>query len=179
MFLSPADSRLDLPSMTHLRSYQAAIAEGYQIEPAAPLLGNTPDSQALHLAWLNTQGDTLLLPDGRLVPRVPHRQLWLTHAYTFIGRVNIRFQLLPEMELWGGHIGYAIRPSMQRRGFGTHILRLAIIEARAGGLGRLLLTCSDDNIGSIKVIEANGGVLRDIIPHPRQPGALARRYWID
>lgn len=142
------------------------------------MLGHTPDSQALHLAWLNTQGDTLLLPDGRLVPRVPHCQLWLTQAYTFIGRVNIRFKLLPELELWGGNIGYAIRPSLQRRGFGTHILRLAIIQARAGGLERLLLTCADDNIGSIKVIEANGGQLRDVIAHPRQPGVLARRYWI-
>ena len=174
----PNDSLLVMPSATHARSYQAAVGEGYQPDAAAPRLDGTPAALEAHLAWLNTQGDSIRLPNGRMATRPPHVQLWLIHAYTFIGRVNIRFRLTPDLETWGGNIGYAIRPSFQRRGFGTHLLGLAIQTARAAGLEGLLLTCLDTNRGSIRVIEANGGQLIGVAPHPWQPEQTARRYWI-
>jgi predicted acetyltransferase len=179
MPIMPIDSLLMLPSATHARSYQAALDEGYQPDPAAPVPDGSAASLEAHIAWLNAQGGEIVLPDGRKVARTPHVQLWLTHAYTFIGRVNIRFRLTPELEVWGGHIGYAIRPSFRRRGFGTHILSLAIPTARAAGLGGLLLTCLDSNIGSIKIIEANGGKRIGAGPHLWQPELTALRYWID
>ena len=48
------------------------------------------------------------------------------------------------------------------------------------GLRKVLITCDDNNIGSIKVIERNGGVLEDkfndvIDGKPR----VTRRYWIN
>lgn len=178
MPIMPIDSSLALPSATHARSYQAAVAEGYLPDPAAPPPDGTAAALDAHITWLNTQGDHIHLPDGRVVPRLPHIQLWMVHAYTFIGRVNIRLRLTPELEVWGGHIGYAIRPSFMRRGFGTHILALAIPTARAAGLGGLLLTCLDTNIGSIRIIEANGGTLIGGGPHPAQPELSVRRYWI-
>ncbi len=46
--------------------------------------------------------------------------------------------------------------------------------ARAAGVGRVLVTCDDDNLGSIAVIERCGG-RRD----PGWPGDDGtRRYWI-
>ena len=75
-----------------------------------------------------------------------------------------------------GHIGYKIRPSERRKGYGKLICRLAIGEARKLGIGDILITCDDDNIGSRKIIEANGGQLQDIIDNNR--AALTRRYWI-
>ena len=42
----------------------------------------------------------------------------------------------------------------------------------------MLVTCDDDNIGSIKTIENNGGVLEDIISGP-ELDKPKRRYWID
>jgi len=168
-----------MPSATHARSYQAAVAEGYLPDHGAPRLDGTPTALDAHLAWLNAQGGTVRLPDGREVQRTKHVQLWLIHAYTFIGRLNIRFRLTPDLERWGGHIGYAIRPSFQRRGFGTHLLGLGITTARASGLGGLLLTCTATNLASIRVIEANGGKLIGSEPHPWEPDAVARRYWID
>jgi predicted acetyltransferase len=179
MVIMPNDSMLVTPSSTHARSYQTAVEEGYAPDPAAPKLDGSPLGLAAHIAWLNAQGDMIRLPDGREVPRLPHTQLWLIHAYTFIGRLNIRFKLTPELQRWGGHIGYAIRPSFQRRGFGTHILAKGIEAAREAGLGGLLLTCLDTNIASIRVIEANGGALLEVGPHPWHADEIARRYWID
>ena len=41
----------------------------------------------------------------------------------------------------------------------------------------MLITCDDDNLASSKVIEAQGGVLENIVEHPDY-GDI-RRYWID
>ncbi|MEY3855926.1 MAG: hypothetical protein RJA45_396, partial [Actinomycetota bacterium] len=44
------------------------------------------------------------------------------------------------------------------------------------GIHRVLITCNDDNIGSMKVIEKHGGVLENKVD---ENGRLLRRYWID
>jgi predicted acetyltransferase len=61
--------------------------------------------------------------------------------------------------------------------YGTTLLRLAVAQARELGIERVRVTCDDDNIGSVKVIERNGGVLagRGI---SEQTGKTVRQYWI-
>ena len=71
----------------------------------------------------------------------------------------------------GGHIGYDVRPSARRRGHATSMLAAALPVARGLGIGQALLTCLNDNIGSRKAIEANGGVLDN-----ERDGML--RFWI-
>jgi predicted acetyltransferase len=39
------------------------------------------------------------------------------------------------------------------------------------------VTCDDDNVGSIKTIEKNGGVLESIVSGP-DSDTPKRRYWI-
>ena len=109
---------------------------------------------------------------------VPETVLWLVDSAEFIGRVSIRHELNASLRQLGGHVGYAIRPSRPRQGWGTTILRLALPEARAIGLRRVLVPCDADNIGSRKIIEANGGRLEDEITLPGEP-TPKRRYWID
>jgi predicted acetyltransferase len=46
------------------------------------------------------------------------------------------------------------------------------------GLDRVLLTCDDDNVGSIRTIEKNGGVLENVITGP-DLARPTRRYWIE
>lgn len=95
---------------------------------------------------------------------VPTSTYWLVDNGSFIGHVNIRHLLNDRLRLIGGHIGYFIRPSMQRKGYGTELLRLALEKARTLGIEQALITCDADNIGSRKVIERNGGTLqREII----------------
>ncbi len=178
MAISPIDSLLVMPSPTHARSYQSAVAEGYAPDAAAPPLLVDGRFDA-HLAWMNEQGGEVRQIDGRMVERAPHVQLWLVHAYTFIGRVNIRFRLTDDLRVWGGNIGYAIRPSFREKGFGRHILALALPVARESGLRGALLTCLSTNKASIRVIEANGGQLAETGPHPTLPEQTVRRYWID
>jgi len=42
----------------------------------------------------------------------------------------------------------------------------------------VLLTVNTQNAASIRVIEKNGGVLQDTVPHPWIEGDEGRRYWI-
>ncbi|MCY4063866.1 MAG: GNAT family N-acetyltransferase [Chloroflexi bacterium] len=112
-----------------------------------------------------------------LAGMVPATQLWLVAAgHGYIGDVDVRHRLTLSLQRYGGHIGYKIRPSCRRQGYGTLICRLGIEQARQLGIGDILITCDDDNRGSAKIIEANGGVLQDRIDNGR--GVLTRRYWV-
>jgi predicted acetyltransferase len=96
-----------------------------------------------------------------------------------VGRVSIRHALTPHLERVGGHIGYVVVPEFRRQGYATVILRQALQIAREKlGLTRVLVTCDDDNVGSIKAIEKNGGVLETIVT-TNDRAAPKRRYWIN
>jgi predicted acetyltransferase len=109
---------------------------------------------------------------------VPSTFLFAFVATRIVGRVSIRHTLNEFLERVGGHIGYVVVPEFRRRGYATEILRLALeIAAERLGLRRVLVTCDDDNIGSIRTIEKNGGILEDTV---RVRGEKpTRRYWIE
>ena len=97
---------------------------------------------------------------------------------TIVGRTHIRHRLNDFLERVGGHIGYCVLPAYRRRGHATEILRQSLTVVRAIGVGRVLVTCDDDNAGSIAVIESCGGELDSVTGGtPSQP--RKRRYWID
>ena len=104
---------------------------------------------------------------------MPFSVFWLIEGDAFIGEANVRHELIKE----GGHVGYGIRPSRQRQGYGKLILALALEECRRLGLARVLVTCLEDNLASARIIEANGGELENVIDDPAGRGPL-RRYWI-
>jgi predicted acetyltransferase len=119
---------------------------------------------------------------GRDLPTPAHVPSTLLFAFVgarIVGRVSIRHALTPLLERVGGHIGYVVVPELRRRGYATEMLRQALPIARQkAGIGRVLVTCDDDNIGSIRVIEHNGGVLENVINAP-DLATPKRRYWID
>jgi predicted acetyltransferase len=123
---------------------------------------------------LHDQKDRSKLKPGR----VPASDFWLIDDNEFIGRLSLRHELNEYLFKIGGHIGYEIRPSKRRQGYGTEILRLGLEKARELGLRRALVTCDEDNIGSKKIIEHNGGKLEDVLKIEGEP-VRKLRYWID
>jgi predicted acetyltransferase len=105
---------------------------------------------------------------------VPATFLVAEVAGEIVGRTSVRHRLNDWLLREGGHVGYGVLPPHRRRGYATEILRQSLVVARAVGVGRVLVTCDDDNPGAIAAIERCGG-RRD----PRWPGDdNTRRYWI-
>lgn len=96
-----------------------------------------------------------------------------------VGMLNFRKSLTTYLENFGGHIGYSIAPNKRRLGYGTEMLRQALLLSKLPefNLTRVLITCNESNLGSAKVIENNGGALEDL-RFDATDGELVRRYWI-
>lgn len=96
---------------------------------------------------------------------------------TILGKSSLRHSLNDFLRTIGGNIGYLIRPDQRRKGYGTAILRLTLEKARQLGLRQVLVTCDEDNLASAKIIEANGGLLKDVYQNADM-AVPKRRYWI-
>ncbi|MCF7923617.1 MAG: GNAT family N-acetyltransferase [Candidatus Izimaplasma sp.] len=94
-----------------------------------------------------------------------------------LGAVNIRHYLNEYLFKEGGHIGNGIRPSERRKGYATEIIRLALIECRKLEINKVLITCDKSNIGSVKSIIKNGGILENEFVN--SDGDIEQRYWIN
>ena len=127
---------------------------------------------------------------GQSGSRYVDRVLWLIDQGEYIGQISIRPELCTSYLItYGGHIGYSIRPSRRRLGYGKKILTLSLEASRDMGLHRILVTCDSDNIASRKIIEANGGRFEKAMKmdarafraqgREQHPGVEKLRYWID
>lgn len=93
----------------------------------------------------------------------------------FVGAVTVR-HYLTERLLNAGLIGDGIRPSERRKGYGSAMIGLALLEAKKFGLNKVLMCCDKRNIASAKTIMNNGGVLENEV---EVNGIIKQRYWID
>ena len=162
---------LTRPTVEYKASYIAAMHEYHQ--------------EGIRPGWkyelLETQFEDYvqLLLDREYRPLkgfVPQSDYWLIAEGVYAGTIDLRHYLTEALEQFGGHIGYRIRPTMRKKGYGTLQLQLLLPKAWGMGFERVLITCDDNNWGSIKIIEANGGILQDKVDNNR--GVLTRRYWI-
>jgi predicted acetyltransferase len=93
-----------------------------------------------------------------------------------VGTISIRHYLNDSLIKNGGHIGYGVRPSERRKGYGVKMLALALEKCRSFGIEKALVTCDKNNIGSAKTIINNGGALENEIT--QEDGNILQRYWI-
>jgi len=151
-------------SPDNVRGRDAALE---QLEQAAL----DPRAFVARLTDRDAKGPPVKLPDGSTAKRIPGYQLWLWDG-EFCGAIGFRWQpgtaALPAHVL--GHIGYAVVPWKQRRGYATAALRLMLRRVRAEGLRHVEITTDPDNRASQKVVLANGGVLVELFRKPAQYG---------
>ena len=152
-----------------LPAYKAALERGWSpdnvrgaaaAEEELAAIAADPAAFVAGMERLDPQGDTVALPDGTRVPRLPGYRRWIWDG-AFCGSIGFRWQPgtmeLPSYVL--GHIGYAVVPWKEGRGCATAALALVLEDARARGLAWVELTTTEDNIPSQRVIQTNGGVL--------------------
>lgn len=154
-----------------VRAAQAAM-DGDEFRFAFGLTRDVP--WASFLAQRTRERAGVELPPGRVPPTFLLAEL----GGVLVGRTSIRHRLDDWLLAHAGHIGYGVLPEFRRRGLATEILRQSLVVARALGIDRVLVTCDEDNVGSIKAIERCGG--RRDEQWPSTPGDVPiRRYWID
>jgi predicted acetyltransferase len=177
------------PLRMHLASYVAALERGWSADnvrgeaAAREELDCIRSDPAAFIASLDDpqgKGPPITLPDGSRVPRLPGYQRWMWDG-EFAGSIGFRWQYgtveLPSYCL--GHIGYAVVPWKQRRGYATAALRDLLQEAARTGLPYVELITDPDNIASQRVIEAAGGTLYQRFTKPPQYGGqIGLRYRI-
>ena len=157
--------------------YKAAILDAVAEMQAIGEWDIAPDAFAARfddmLRELTAASDPATTPPGVLA----YTDFWLMEQDCWIGLLTLRPQINAQFLHSGGHIGYVIRPSKRRCGYGTELLRLGLEKARAYGLSRVLLTCDETNSGSRKIIERNGGQFENAVVVVGQ--AIPKlRYWI-
>ena len=121
--------KLVWPSRVHLPSYVAALGRGWspdnvrgQVAAQEELARITVDANAFLASLVDREaaGDPVTLPDGTKVPRLPGYRRWMWDG-EFCGSIGFRWQrgteALPAHCL--GHIGYAVVPWKQGRGYAT------------------------------------------------------------
>lgn len=97
---------------------------------------------------------------------------------SIIGMIDIRHNLgnafLAE---YGGHVGYAVRPSERKKGYATQMLKMALEYAKSLDINKVMLGCYADNSASIKTIGNCGGIL--IKSKPYVDGKPMNIYWVE
>ena len=172
--------KLVWPSREYLPSYVAALERGWSSDNVRGLAAAQeelarivadPNAFLASLVDREATGDPVTLLDGTKVPRLPGFRRWLWDG-EFCGSIGFRWQrgteALPPHCL--GHIGYAVVPWKQGRGYATCALGEMLREAKAEGLRYVEITTQPDNVPSQRVITANGGVLIEEFVTPRALG---------
>jgi len=176
----PAVMQLVWPALEYLDSYRSALARGWSpdnIRGAAAAreelakIAAAPDAFLAGLVDREARGDPIVLKDGTTVPRLPGYIRWMWDG-EFCGSIGARWErgteALPPHCL--GHIGYAVVPWKQGRGYATAALRALLSGMAAEGLRYVEIVTDPANMPSRRVIEANGGVLVEEFTKPASVG---------
>jgi predicted acetyltransferase len=125
------------------------------------------------------------------IPADPSRG-WLP-AYVFemqvgghkAGGLNLRIGTTHAIEMFFGHIGYAVEPEHRGHHYAERACRLIFPVAKAHGLTHLWIMCNPGNIASRRTCERLGATLVDVVKLPEDCELYRRgdrescRYLVD
>ena len=165
---------LHKPSLEFFQSYMQFISEMREAgetvwDGIIPKVSESPEQFVTRLLASEQT------PEPGLVASTTY---WAIKQNQVVGRINLRHELNENLKVFGGHVGYEVRPSWRRQGIATQMLQAVLATPRAIAIGRLLITCAPDNIASNKTILANGGILNES-KFVEKLNRQTHYYWIE
>src|SRR5690348_6303772 len=102
------------------------------------------------------------------VNRVPAYHFQMRNAGTGeeIGSIDLRAGSTPRIELYAGHIGYAVHPTHRGHRYAARSVRLLMPLARRLRLDPLWITCNPENFASRRSLEYAGAEFVEIVELP-------------
>lgn len=177
VFIDGDEIFLTTPSEKYLEKiadYRDEIS-GENFMPGCGPLRTTPDLRK----WLKK---TALYSDKDTVPSnlvVSTQFLCIRKSdECLIGMIQVRHSLNDYLMNYGGHIGYSIRLSERRKGYGKEMLKMALDYCREIGLKKVLIICAETNEASRKTILSNGGIYENTV-YESDKKENRQRYWIE
>jgi predicted acetyltransferase len=104
---------------------------------------------------------------------VPTYHFAMIHAgtKTEMGRINLRTESTPHIELYAGHIGYAVHETFRGHRYASRSVKLLLPLARKLEIAPLWITCDPENIASRRSCEIAGAEFIEVVDlTPDYPG---------
>jgi predicted acetyltransferase len=171
------------PHLRFLAQYAEALSRGWSPRTTRDVSGEQlahiqRDAQDF-IHELTRQEGFFSLGAGHQIPRIPSHTFWIFDG-EFAGAIEFRFMRGTEdlPTVTAGHIGYAVVPWKRGRGYAKQALGHVLKVAREEGFSRVIVSCDRDNVASLRVIEANGGVLAPDIEKRSAVYAGKAIFWV-
>jgi predicted acetyltransferase len=120
----------------------------------------------------------LIKMEDEICNEYPTESFWLINDNDeIVGTIRYRKSLNEYTVIDGGHIGFDIRPSYRRNGYGNIILNKMLEILYERNVDKVLVTCELDNVGSKRIIEKNSGFFENE-QISKRTNKMVRRYWI-
>lgn len=163
--------RLVRPAREHqaqaLAFREEFFAQGESVISGSELLDKTPRYEDWLESVARNADPATVNPDWVLTDTY----FAVDNAGEIMGIIDLRHHLNDFLKDLG-NCGYSVRPSQRRKGFATQMLRLVLEQAEAAGLPELHISVERDNLPSVKVIRACGGVLERSFMHEGSPADI-------
>lgn len=175
--MSSQSARAHVPTL-ELRPSFTAMLEDFEAHdpPNAEFYAAAKVDFPAYVQSLLDEERGLHLKDGW----VPCTHRWLVSPTgDVVGVARLRHNIgTPFLAECAGHIGYDVAPRHRGQGHGHAALRVALAEAKALGLQRVLLFAAADNAASRAVIERQGATLEST-EFSEFWGEQLCKYWLD
>lgn len=103
------------------------------------------------------------------VHKVPAYHFRMVHKVTSeeLGTIRLRVGSTRHIELYAGHVGYAVIESHRGHRYAARSVQLLMPFARRIGLNPLWITCDPENLASRRSLESIGAEFVEIIEVPK------------